>query len=515
MALINCPECGKEISDQAPKCIHCGFVLNQAAPVVKEKPSFSKYKKPLIVIAAVLVVIAVGVVVYLTNFTVSAKYDKATRAFDRGNYEKAVRLYGEVGDYKNAPTRLIEATTLYNYTSGKAALEAEEWESAKEYFTNCIDYEDSKQLANEADYKNAMALMEEGRYEEAKNLLTNIKGYEDAQVKSYECDYNIGLALQESGDYLNAAKQFRAASDYQDSNERIISMGEELVEKEDYHSATNVFNEYPNESDIAKNPSARYAEGKRCLSKNNYHDAAVAFQAAGDFLDSKELFTSSAYTYATERFKDEDYGTANVWFGKTPGYEDSDELKDACELMQIHGLLEKGNLHEAKEAVDKLDENLTYGDRSAAQYKELLDNNAKWVDLCGKWTSTGGQMRSTQSGSYYNYWWYRDFDEGDENLEVRCILDEDGNKRIQITGTIDVYTSYSSIEELLELGKVDIKIDQEISGFGTIKVNDLTSITISDSKITVNYKKTDRSRDVYFDYIYKTDVTYGKRVSDY
>lgn len=28
MALINCPECGKEVSDQAPACIHCGFPLN-------------------------------------------------------------------------------------------------------------------------------------------------------------------------------------------------------------------------------------------------------------------------------------------------------------------------------------------------------------------------------------------------------------------------------------------------------------------------------------------------------
>lgn len=28
MALINCPECGKEISDKAPACIHCGFPLN-------------------------------------------------------------------------------------------------------------------------------------------------------------------------------------------------------------------------------------------------------------------------------------------------------------------------------------------------------------------------------------------------------------------------------------------------------------------------------------------------------
>lgn len=30
MALINCPECGKEISEQAATCPHCGITLKQA-----------------------------------------------------------------------------------------------------------------------------------------------------------------------------------------------------------------------------------------------------------------------------------------------------------------------------------------------------------------------------------------------------------------------------------------------------------------------------------------------------
>ena len=30
MALIHCPECGKEVSDQAPACIHCGYPLAKA-----------------------------------------------------------------------------------------------------------------------------------------------------------------------------------------------------------------------------------------------------------------------------------------------------------------------------------------------------------------------------------------------------------------------------------------------------------------------------------------------------
>lgn len=39
MALIKCPECGKEISDKAPACIHCGFplsLLNESSEIKAE-----------------------------------------------------------------------------------------------------------------------------------------------------------------------------------------------------------------------------------------------------------------------------------------------------------------------------------------------------------------------------------------------------------------------------------------------------------------------------------------------
>lgn len=39
MALMQCPECGKEISDQAPACIHCGYPLSPAP--ISEEPIYS------------------------------------------------------------------------------------------------------------------------------------------------------------------------------------------------------------------------------------------------------------------------------------------------------------------------------------------------------------------------------------------------------------------------------------------------------------------------------------------
>ncbi|MEI3556349.1 MAG: zinc-ribbon domain-containing protein [Eubacteriales bacterium] len=36
MALIHCPECGKEISDKAEKCIHCGHVMKEQPKIICE-----------------------------------------------------------------------------------------------------------------------------------------------------------------------------------------------------------------------------------------------------------------------------------------------------------------------------------------------------------------------------------------------------------------------------------------------------------------------------------------------
>ena len=44
MALIRCPECGREVSNQAPACIHCGYPLqgSMEPPVWEEKQEASE-----------------------------------------------------------------------------------------------------------------------------------------------------------------------------------------------------------------------------------------------------------------------------------------------------------------------------------------------------------------------------------------------------------------------------------------------------------------------------------------
>ena len=42
MALIKCPECGRDISDKANACVHCGYPLSKAADNAEKKESNSE-----------------------------------------------------------------------------------------------------------------------------------------------------------------------------------------------------------------------------------------------------------------------------------------------------------------------------------------------------------------------------------------------------------------------------------------------------------------------------------------
>ena len=103
MALIKCPECGKEISDKSSNCIHCGYPLQAAMPQVEQSPQstdtpiqettgddtikespeliispakngVSKRKYMIIGIIAVLILIAGIYLLVINHFSSSEKY---------------------------------------------------------------------------------------------------------------------------------------------------------------------------------------------------------------------------------------------------------------------------------------------------------------------------------------------------------------------------------------------------------------------------------------------------------
>lgn len=82
MALIKCHECGKEVSSLATACPNCGCPIKnennklkeQAKDNIKEKGA----KKPWVIIAAIVAILAVGIIIFL----LAARKSDTSRAYD-------------------------------------------------------------------------------------------------------------------------------------------------------------------------------------------------------------------------------------------------------------------------------------------------------------------------------------------------------------------------------------------------------------------------------------------------
>lgn len=79
MALIKCPECGKEISDKAGKCPNCGFPLDnvynkadQPMPsTINNNVPLSKTKILIISAIVILIIASIGVIIITTAFGIN------------------------------------------------------------------------------------------------------------------------------------------------------------------------------------------------------------------------------------------------------------------------------------------------------------------------------------------------------------------------------------------------------------------------------------------------------------
>jgi len=181
MAIINCSECGNQISDKAKKCIHCGKVFEEGTTELKEmiceecgnaipesltecpncgcpvssKPKFEfiltkKVKIILCSIIGVIVIACVGTAIYnstpVQNYVAEVEQDRAAlkasetafkeakEAEKNNDYELAIKKYKAVikedKSYKKAQDKIAELQDTYK---NQLLSEAENYVQNKKY----------------------------------------------------------------------------------------------------------------------------------------------------------------------------------------------------------------------------------------------------------------------------------------------------------------------------------------------------------------------------------------------
>ena len=167
MALISCPECRREISDQVQSCPHCGYPIRPAfSPKTGKKPI---QKKALIFVLITMALMA-GVLLTVDQFVWKPAriYSDALNTFERGDYQQASQLFSEISSYQDAASYLLKA---------------------------------NEQVA----YENALALAEEGKYSDAVQTLDDILSNDKAKMLKEQL-YFESYAFSAITDLINRLK---------------------------------------------------------------------------------------------------------------------------------------------------------------------------------------------------------------------------------------------------------------------------------------------------------------------
>ena len=186
MALIKCPECGKEISDKASACPNCGCPISSSqslSSVAGKDAAINKAEKKkktgiVIGLAAALVLFGIALGVYFAFLSPAAKTEKAyveaKTLLSSGQYEVALSRFEELENYKDS--KEMVSTCLFDM--GKNEMQNENWEEAISYF-EASGFSDSEEKIKESKYNLGINAMNSFDWETASLYFTGLS-YEES-----------------------------------------------------------------------------------------------------------------------------------------------------------------------------------------------------------------------------------------------------------------------------------------------------------------------------------------------
>ena len=97
MAMIQCPECGKDLSSEATVCPHCGYPIKKSQKKVEKTNHKKSVKKPLlfVLISAIVIIacVVVAIVIQPSHYEIALPYELDVPQ----TYDEALRVMANHG----------------------------------------------------------------------------------------------------------------------------------------------------------------------------------------------------------------------------------------------------------------------------------------------------------------------------------------------------------------------------------------------------------------------------------
>lgn len=274
MALINCPECGKEISDRVKVCPHCGYPFMEeqsevnkvelsGVNLIKDDTPERKAKRKKIILygligAVIAMVLSLAGVKLSKSLEKKRIYNEGVLLIEEKKYLEAKELFNNISNYKDASEQAINAdiqaekeyAAKFSETAAQIKLQtlliqvrcyliSEEWRNAIDSKRDKDFNEEIQKLLRKWEDSGSTLEMKDLKNEidsQMKNLKNPVVGYEDPYEFLLEM-YGIYVQLYEqsispSGSLLTYNKDINSkSSDFEKVYNQITVILPEIIEE--------------------------------------------------------------------------------------------------------------------------------------------------------------------------------------------------------------------------------------------------------------------------------------------
>lgn len=239
MTLINCPECGKEISDMVKACPHCGYPLSeelsqekvvqpQQVEVTGVKIKKSGFLKTIVIVASILVIalLAYFGINYFNEKKTQLEYEKAFNTYvDNLN---AVRMLTIMGGADAESLCNLTVSVWRNAIYEERDSETDKYTRPKGFWVNDFN-EALANLYSDNTTKSTIRSIESNQ-EEVQDLMKSLQDPPEGLEKCYDTVTELyteykgftDLAIDPSGSYTSFTETIRSRSqDFMDAYEKL------------------------------------------------------------------------------------------------------------------------------------------------------------------------------------------------------------------------------------------------------------------------------------------------------
>lgn len=389
---MKCSSCGNEIPDKSLFCLHCGARIAEESTKPENSPKYAEDSSPqnpgkklagnnrgkilLSVLAVLLVLMVIGM------SRKAGRYNQAMEDMEAGNYLSAMEAFTELEDYKDSREAALECSYQY----ALQLLEQGSLDEAKAYFEKVNTEKDVEEELLECDYRRAEMLRDSGNYSEAEQLFQVLEEYKDSADKVFACRYLQAQELLKQEDYEAALNLFLRTSGYQDSETCIhecqYQLGQIQLAQQDYLGAYEYFQYIPG--------NYKDTEGivARCLYQiaRDYYDAG-SYESAIGYAESLRYYSLPSQ-YDTKFIKDLQLRYAELLINR----KDNASLEEALYFLgeldsnqQIRNLIKKAETQQKQNIYDAgLDylnkKQYTNAIREFEKIKNFSDAKKQWLE---------------------------------------------------------------------------------------------------------------------------------------